>query len=343
MSHPDQHIIRQLLERHALGICTPEERAILERWYASFPGEGPVFHDQTEKQEVKASLKAGIFGALQATTSDIITLPLPQEQVHTAVADNAAPGKRAFRRMYWRAAAAVLILLAAGTFFYVQRQHPQPVSYTTVSAPAGGKVYHLQLPDGSAVWLQPGSTIRYADGFGKQRREVQLVDGLAYFAVVPAATHPFLVSAPSGIKAKVLGTEFSVKAYNGLPSIEIYVESGSVQVADSSQTLGILTAGQHLEYRQVTQTATRSEGHLDDWRRGNLTLQHVSFAEVARILQNRYQAQVIYDATRMSPYRFNLQISGNATLEETLEMLKALSGMTYKLNNRQVTVTGIQQ
>lgn len=296
---------------------------MLERWYASFPAEGRVFEDEAERKATRESMKAGIFDVIGAVEEE--------------------PQKRPVRRLYWQAAAAVLLLIAAGSLFYLFRGKPEPVSYTEVTAPAGKNILHVQLPDGSVMWLEPGTRLRYADPFGKNSRNVQMVDGLAYFSVAPGASHPFMVSTAAGVQAKVLGTEFSVKAYQGVGYIEVSVRSGKVQVSDSSAKLGILQAGQQIVYQLGTHTATRAEGPADDWRNGNLTLQNASFAEVARILQNHYGVQVSYDAAMMTAYRFNLRIAAGTSLEDALEMLKDLSGMTYTLSNGRVTVTGIQQ
>ncbi|WP_212005311.1 FecR family protein [Chitinophaga sp. HK235] len=334
MSHPDQQIIDLLLEKYALGILTREESAVLERWYAAFPAEGPVFDDEAERKVMRESMKAGIFEAIQAEMEEV---------KHTAVVAEPVPEKRPVRRMYWRAAAAILVLMATGGLIYFFSGKPEPLSYTEVTAPAGRNIHYLKLPDGSAVWLEPGSRLRYVSHFGKKSRDVQIVDGLAHFSVAPGASHPFIVSTAAGIQAKVLGTEFSVKAYSGVQYIQVNVETGMVQVSDSSHILGVLKTGQQIVYQLETQTATRNEGIQDDWRQGSLTLQKVSFAEVARILQNRYQVQVVYDSSMMSPYRFNLRIDNKTSLDEAMEMLKDLSGMTYTLSNGRVTVTGVQQ
>ncbi|SKA36028.1 ferric-dicitrate binding protein FerR, regulates iron transport through sigma-19 [Chitinophaga eiseniae] len=327
MSHPDKHIIDQLLEKHALGICTQEERAILERWYAAFPVGKRALEDEAERKAVHTSMKAGIFDKISQEEGTV----------------GAVRAQRPVRHMYWRAAAAAVVLIAAGALFYFFRAKPAPVAFAEVVAPAGKQVMHMELPDGSAVWLEPGSTLRYARQFGTESREVQVLDGQAFFAVAPGASQPFMVGTPEGIQTKVLGTEFSVKAYRGLKYVQVAVSAGKVQVSDNNAVLGVLEAGQQLTYEVGTHTATRGDLPTDDWRNGNQTLQNSSFAEVARILQNRYGVKLSYDTAMMAPYRFNLRIAGNTSLEETMEMLKELSGMTYTLSNGQVTVTGIQQ
>ncbi|RAJ76615.1 ferric-dicitrate binding protein FerR (iron transport regulator) [Chitinophaga dinghuensis] len=339
MSHPDQNTIDLLLEKHALGTLTREESAVLEKWYAAFPAGSQAFEDASERHQTRESMKTDIFRAIQAE------MPAASYQAvePAVVAADHVPEKRPVRYMYWRAAAAILLLLATGGGIYLLKGRSVPPSYTEVTAPAGKNLFYLQLPDGSALWMEPGSKLRYDSHFGKTSRDVQIIDGLAHFAVAPGASHPFIVSTTAGIQAKVLGTEFSVKAYNGLPNVTIHVESGAVQVSDSTQVLGVLKAGQQIEYQLGTHTAIRNEGIEDNWRQGSLTLQNVTFAEVARILHNRYQVEVLYDSAIVSPYRFNLRIDSKTTLEEVMEMLKDLSGMTYTLSNGQVKITGVQQ
>ncbi|WP_343745687.1 FecR domain-containing protein [Chitinophaga sp.] len=323
MSHPDKPLIDRLLEKHALGICTEEERAVLDRWYASFPAEGRVFEDEAERKATRELMKAGIFEIIGAA--------------------EAVPERKPLRRLYWQIAAAILLLIAIGDLFYVLRGKPEPMSYTEIVAPAGKNVLHVSLPDGSAMWLEPGSRLRYAEAFGKKCRDVQILDGLAYFSVAPGVSAPFMVSTPAGIRTTVLGTEFSVKAYQETRYVQVSVRSGKVQVADSTTMLGVLEAGQQIVYQLGTHTATRTDGPVDDWRNGDLTLQNASFAEVARILQNHYGVQVSYDTAMMANYRFNLRIAAQTPLQETLGMLNDLSGMTYTLSKDRITVTGIQQ
>ncbi len=337
MSHPDQNTIDLLLEKHALGTLTREESAVLEKWYAAFPASGQAFEDASERQHTRESMKTDIFRAIQGE------MPTVSPKEMEPVAADPVPEKRPVRRMYWRAAAAILLLLAAGGGIFLLKGRTVATAYTEVTAPAGKNLFSLQLPDGSTLWMEPGSKLRYDSRFGKDSRNVQIIDGLAHFSVAPGASHPFIVSTTAGIQAKVLGTAFSVKAYNGLPSITVHVESGAVQVSDSSQILGVLKAGQQVIYQLETRTAIRNEGIQDNWRQGSLTLQNVTFAEVARILHNRYQVEVVYDSAIVSPYRFNLQIDNKTTPEDVMEMLKDLSGMTYTLSNGRVKISGTQQ
>src|SRR5688572_10938059 len=130
MNKREQHIITALLEKHALGICTPEERALLEQWYAAFPEEGQVWRDASEKAAMKDALKAGIF--------DVIA----PEKVYPITS---VPVK-ASRRIWWQAAAVVALLVGAW-LIYNTFSHKKEPDYVVVSAPAGKGILKLQLLD----------------------------------------------------------------------------------------------------------------------------------------------------------------------------------------------------
>jgi transmembrane sensor len=321
MNKREQHNISSLLEKHVLGICTPEESALLEQWYAAFPEEGQVWQDASEKAAMKDALKAGIFGAITpGKVHPITSVPV-----------------KASRKIWWQAAAVVAVLMGAW-LMYNTFSHKKGPDYVVVSAAAGKGIVKLQLPDQSELWLEPGTLIRYRKDFGNAGREIELTDGMAFFSVRKHAKQPFLVKTPGGVQAKVLGTEFTVKAYPQSEEVQVMVSSGTVQVSDSTHILGVLTANQQISYQQHAHDTKRTEGALEDWRTGGLAFNNASFAEVARILQNRYGLQVAYNAASVASFRFNFRISKHTSATEMLEMLKDISGLVYTLNDNKVTI-----
>jgi ferric-dicitrate binding protein FerR (iron transport regulator) len=216
--------------------------------------------------------------------------------------------------------------------------HKKEPEYVVVSAPAGKDIVKLQLPDQSEVWLEPGTLVRYQKDFGNDGREIELVDGKAFFSVRKHANQPFLVKTPGGVQTKVLGTEFTVKAYTQSEEVQVMVSEGIVQVSDSTHVLGILKVNQQLSYRLHAHATKRTEGTLEDWRTGDIVLNNAPFAEVARILETRYGLQVAFNAGNVATYRFNLRISKNTAAADMLEMLKDISGLAYTLNDNKVTI-----
>ncbi|SFM85834.1 FecR family protein [Chitinophaga sp. YR627] len=313
MKQPGQHIINSLLEKHSLGILTPEERLLLEKWYADFPQQEQVWADTTEKTAMKDALKAEIFETIAA--EDVRTIKPP------------------VRRIWWQAAA-VIAALAVISFLY-SRRAPE---YEVVTAAAGKGIVRLQLPDQSEMWLEPGTVVRYPKDFGKRNRELELEDGMAFFSVKEQTEYPFIVNIPGGVQAKVLGTGFTVKKYAQSADVAVMVNSGAVQVTDSTGVLGIFKGGQQLHYLLTSHTATRTAEPVEDWREGNLSVSDASFQEIARILENRYGLQVTFNAASVASYRFTLRINRQDTAADVLEMLKDISGLAYTLTGNKVII-----
>lgn len=322
MNKPDQSFISSLLEKHSLGICTPEEMALLQQWYAAFPDEGAVWRNDDEKVAMKASLKADIF--------DVIA----QEKV---VPISSVKSVKSARRIWWQAAAVVAVLLV-GFFMYNKYNDKKAPEYVVVSAPARQGIVKVELPDHSEVWLEPGTTVRYQKDFGNGGREIELTNGMAFFSVQKNAHLPFLVKTLRGVQTKVLGTEFTVKAYPQLEDVQVMVSSGIVQVSDSTGILGILKADQQLSYQSKEHVTKLTEGKLDDWRTGNIALRNASFTEVARILETRFGLQVVYNEKAVAAYSFTLRINEHTTATDILEILKEISGLSYEYNDGKVII-----
>jgi ferric-dicitrate binding protein FerR (iron transport regulator) len=208
-------------------------------------------------------------------------------------------------------------------------------------APKGEGVMKIELPDQSVIWVQAGSSLRYAG------RKVELIEGMAGFSVTANSSDPFIVSTASGLKVKVLGTAFTVKAFKELPDIKVYVESGAVQISDSSQpNIAVLKAGQQLMYNIGTHQY--EQGNIDaagfaQWKTGEYTLDNASFAELARVLKDLFEADIQYDERMMYPYRFNIKITRQSTVAQVFDMLHEISGVNYTINGNHVVITGVSQ
>jgi ferric-dicitrate binding protein FerR (iron transport regulator) len=138
--------------------------------------------------------------------------------------------KRPFFRIL-RIAVAMVLLFAAGSLFsfFIFNRAPEriPVSYSEIKAPLGARS-EIRLPDGSTVWLNAGSKIRYQNVFNKENRFISL-EGEAYFKVAKNPDLPFNVKT-GGLNIVAIGTEFNVKAYNDEGIIETTLVEGKVSI-----------------------------------------------------------------------------------------------------------------
>jgi ferric-dicitrate binding protein FerR (iron transport regulator) len=133
----------------------------------------------------------------------------------------------------WLLSATVLMIIVAGFFIFKSADVPQnrdlvnaaPISQVITES---GSRTHIQLPDGSSVWLNASSDLTYDKEFGKNLREVNLI-GEAFFDVVKDPAHPFIIHTKV-IDVKVLGTQFNVKAYPNDAYTETSLIRGNVEV-----------------------------------------------------------------------------------------------------------------
>jgi transmembrane sensor len=197
----------------------------------------------------------------------------------------------------WKvAAAAAIILLAAGIgYLNVVRK---PVKQLIFVAEKQRKT--LKLPDGSLVYLEPGSTLKYTGNYGKEERTVALT-GEAFFEVQHNPAHPFIV-ASSLINTTVLGTSFNMEARSE-GEARVVVLTGMVQVQANEKEV-ILTANKRAVYNSTTQQLQMSDAPDD-----------------ARFYAQKQQGRFIYDGAELSKVVNDLQryYNINVTVDEKLQ------------------------
>ena len=120
----------------------------------------------------------------------------------------------------------------------------EEVKYAEITA-ATGSVIRYELPDGSVVWLNAGTTLRYPTVFKKDNRSVEL-KGEAYFEIQADQERPFYVNTRNGLSVYVYGTKFNVNAYENDDYIETVLEKGKVNVITPNRETIVLTPGEQL-------------------------------------------------------------------------------------------------
>jgi len=242
---------------------------------------------------------------------------------------------------FLKIAAAVFFVVSAGmlTYNYIVKEHSK-IEYLTFSAPKG-KVIQLMLPDRSKVWLNAASTIKYPAHFSKNR-DIYLVEGEAFFDVTHNPAKPFIVHT-SSLSTRVLGTAFSVKSYNGLPTVTVTVERGKVRVDENDKHLGTLTPDNRLIFEKKThfvQNKIVNSSFASSWKKGDFILTGAYFSEVMLAISNRYNVEIIYDHKVFSNCQNSIHFTKNQSLSEVLSVLKEIQGINYSIKNNQIIITG---
>ncbi|WP_431218004.1 hypothetical protein ACQ86N_26280 [Puia sp. P3] len=225
----NQERLDELIDKYAFGTISPEELRELMDWYHS--AEVLTVEWPTLEVEEKDHLQERMLSRLQT-------------QIRAAVADGAgsAPRKRLFRIGGWQAAAACLAIVVASVWIVRQYMgHEGRPALVAVRNPSG-KVQHVRLPDGSEVWLNAASTIRYSPEFGKaEGRPGSMAGGRRLFrrsrGPCPLFCGECRIAEDNGT-----GYPFRRQVFAGERLASVAVISGKVRVGDSARVLDVLTA-----------------------------------------------------------------------------------------------------
>ncbi|WEK33832.1 MAG: FecR domain-containing protein [Candidatus Pseudobacter hemicellulosilyticus] len=238
------------------------------------------------------------------------------------------------------------LLIRNGQLSYNSTGGSQPaVGYNSMSTPKG-RQFQLQLPDGTRVWLNAASTLRYPIAFTGKERVVEL-NGEAYFEVAKDTRLPFRVLVPNKARIEVLGTHFNLHAYADAPAVQATLLTGSVRVSSSpnnvTATSLLLTPGQQA---QVTQQPAAGAGitllkevdleKVMAWKNGLFNFNNAAFPEVMQQLERWYDITVVYEKDIPA-----IQLEGEMTKGMTLnELLAGLGelGLHYRLEGRKLII-----
>lgn len=212
----------------------------------------------------------------------------------------------------------------------------KPVYYT-ISTPRGGE-YQVILPDGSKVWLNAASSLKYPAEFTGGERDVELT-GEAYFEVAKNAAMPFKVAA-AGQTVQVLGTHFNINAYTDEKAIKTTLLEGSIQIT-YQQAKAMIKPG---EQAQVVVGSTNPITVLNDpeaedaiaWKEGYLQFNHDDIQTVMRQVSRWYDVSIKYEG-QISSKQYGGAIQKNLKLSQVLGILEN-NHLHFILSGKEVTV-----
>lgn len=207
------------------------------------------------------------------------------------------------------------------------------VLYNTVATPAGGQ-YQIVLTDGSRVWLNAASTLRFPTVFGGTRT-VQ-VTGQAYFEVAKDPKKPFLVQSGDNSIA-VLGTSFDLKAYTDEPFTAVTLESGAIRVQQGA-TQETLRPGQQA---QMSGGGIRVDDHVNlrqvtAWKDGLFKFYNSDIQTIMREIGRWYNVQIVYEG-KVPDDRFTGTMDKSLNASDVLKIL-ALSKVHFRIEGQKIVV-----
>lgn len=212
------------------------------------------------------------------------------------------------------------------------------VLYNTITTPKGGQ-YQLVLADGTKVWLNAASSLRYPTSFTGPERRVEIT-GEAYFEVAKNKARPFKVDVEGKGEVEVLGTHFNINAYSDEPAISTTLLEGSIRFTELENKKATLIApGQQVLLSAEGQMKLNKHADLESvvaWKDGSFHFSSQDIVSIMRQISRWYDVEVVYKGT-ISIDTFTGIVSRNSNVSEVLSLMED-SGVHFKIEGRKIVV-----
>jgi len=219
--------------------------------------------------------------------------------------------------------------------FYKTEGKSTEVLYNTISTPRGGK-YQLALTDGTKVWLNAASSIRFPVTFVGKERKVEIT-GEAYFEVAKNKSMPFRVSV-NDMNIEVLGTHFNISAYADERIVKTTLIEGSVKVT-KGDALAILLPGEQARLSQQGQLTIDKDINIEEvvaWNNGLFLFDHNNIQEIMQQISKWYDVDVVFQG-EPTHLTFSGVVSRNSNISQVLKIMEQ-AGVRFAIEGKKITV-----
>lgn len=214
------------------------------------------------------------------------------------------------------------------------------IEFSTLSIPKGGE-YSMVLPDGSKVWLNSDTKIRFPNIFPNKSRIVYL-EGEAYFEVKHNKNKPFVVKTINS-NVEVLGTKFNIKAYKEESKIYTTLAEGSVRfTGKNAENSCILKPNEQSVYDIDGEMLNKHHVYANTytaWTRGRFAFENEKLEEILTQLGRWYDVEIFYLNQETKEYRFTGDLMRYNSISTILEMLEVTYNVKFKINKRSISVS----
>lgn len=368
--------INELLQKKQAGNCTPEEINFLESWYAQWNKDLPLglteeelledlfiikkmtstlpaerkFSTLSQKLLIAASLlvmiSVGLYFYLHSQRTDY-NLALHDIQPGSNKATVTLANGQKFDLKNLKSGLVVDkygLKYNDGTDISETGSMKGAAQQLILSTPKGGQ-YQITLSDGTRVWLNAASSLKFISSFaGQQERRVELT-GEAYFQVKHNAKQPFRVMS-AGQVAEDLGTSFNINCYADEPLSKTTLVEGSMQIQSLKNTQNVKT----VVLKPSQQVSIDAEGTMTSrlvnteetlgWKNDNFIFDGEDLNSSMRKIARWYNVDVVYEPglkVASTPVLDGL-VSRKSKLSEVLKWIETVSGVHFKIEGRRVTV-----
>lgn len=376
----DLQRINDLIEKYTNGTATKAERKQLIKWYRDTAYQEAEFPE--EEETVYQSMLDHITGAT-------------------------SPISKRVGRLNWSIAASILVLIGAGTIFFLKKTEKQTVpttaqaiqpggnkailtlangskisltdagngaiaeqngvqisktaggqlvyrflpvagqdngalnkdgrtAYNTIETPIGGQ-YRIELPDGSKVWLNSVSSIKFPVSFASAAERKVELKGEGYFEVKHNEAQPFRVSSGNQM-VEDIGTEFNIQAYGDEPVIKTTLISGSARVnADEGQIT--LKPGEQVKYNKSLSVAKVNLDDVIAWKNGYFSFEDENLEDIMKVISRWYNIHYIFQDQSLKKETYGAVTTRFTDINSLLDMMEQTGNADFKIEGSNITIT----
>jgi transmembrane sensor len=221
------------------------------------------------------------------------------------------------------------------------------ILFNTVTVPKGSDVVHLRLSDGSQVWLNADSYLRYPVSFTGNERRVT-INGEGFFKITKINQSlgiiPFIVSKDK-VEVTVLGTDFNVNAYDNEDNIQVTLLEGKVRVkseAGSKVSEKIIKPGEQTIVTHDGHQAIKNNADLEQvvaWKNGNFVFNRTNIQVVMRQIERWYDLETVYAGDEVKQWVFGGTISRYNNVSRVFGLLEETGSIHFKVEGKKVFVS----
>jgi transmembrane sensor len=248
-----------------------------------------------------------------------------------------------------------------------QKEYKAPIDkgYAQIFIPKGHKG-QITLNDGTRIWLNSNSILKYPSGLVNGSRKIVL-DGEAYLEVAKDPAHPFFVETTS-VTLKVLGTSFNVKCYSKENTVETTLIEGSLEIRSGNSGLrkmkkvtlkpnekaifqklnnqifvdeldipGKRNKSRNLRIQKSPISITQIESIIS-WKDNHLIFRDESFEEIAKKMESWYGVEIRIEDEKLKNYRFTGKFVYNETIDQVMEVISRTTPLQYSLNKNTLVI-----
>jgi transmembrane sensor len=326
---------KTLLKKYSLGICSAEEKEIIEQWLAETENSKAVAYDDVFIAEQLVINKSKIDARLKL-----------------------AAIKPTFKYSWLAVAASALLVISASAITYTSylKKHPaQQLAYQphVEKHTINGWVYvktskgitdKVKLPDGSIITLDASTIIRYPQKFTNHKRPVYLDEGEALFEVSKDKTSPFTVYT-NKFATTALGTAFNIRSYAKEHKVSISLIHGKIRIEDLHPVHKVNTPNILLPHEQIVlnklsgnlvKSSFKDETPVIAWQSGVLNFSNASMDQVINTIENRFNVTITNNSKRI-----NWSYTGDFKDEQLADIVKIVcltEGISYTINKNNITL-----